>query len=96
MKRQPDTIGAEDIYSDILPELATNTDKQQADEIQVREIKQYFDKLPEAQRLVVESLFDRDLTHQEAAIELNIPLGTLKSRLRLALNKLREHIGVQA
>jgi RNA polymerase sigma-70 factor (ECF subfamily) len=37
----------------------------------------------------------RDLTHQEAAQQLDIPLGTLKSRLRLALNKLRDYIGVE-
>jgi len=37
----------------------------------------------------------KDLTHQEAAQKLDIPLGTLKSRLRLALTKLRENIGVE-
>jgi RNA polymerase sigma-70 factor (ECF subfamily) len=59
------------------------------------QISQYFELLPAAQREVIEYVFMRDLTHQEAAQQLDIPLGTLKSRLRLALNKLRDYIGVE-
>lgn len=46
-------------------------------------------ELPDDQRLVVELSFYQEMAHAEIADELGIPLGTVKSRLRLAMNKLR-------
>lgn len=46
--------------------------------------------LPEAQRSVVELAFFEGLTHQEIAAQLNEPVGTIHTRARLALQKLRE------
>jgi RNA polymerase sigma factor (sigma-70 family) len=45
--------------------------------------------LPEEQRAVVRLAYFAGLTHSEIAEELGIPMGTVKTRLRLALNKLR-------
>ena len=45
--------------------------------------------LPEKQRLLVERAYYGDLTQSEIAKETGLPLGTIKSRLRLAINKLR-------
>ena len=95
MKRQPEGISADDIYAETEYELSVNPEQEQTNQIQIDQISQYFDQLPEAQRQVVDYVFMRDLTHQEAAQQLDIPLGTLKSRLRLALNKLRDFIGVE-
>lgn len=95
MKRQPEGISADDIYAETEQELSVNPEQEQANQIQIEQIQQYFGQLPEAQQQVVEYVFMRDMTHQEAAQHLNIPLGTLKSRLRLALNKLRDFIGVE-
>jgi RNA polymerase sigma-70 factor, ECF subfamily len=47
--------------------------------------------LSEEQRQVVRLSFFEDRPHSEIADRLNLPLGTVKSRLRLALNKLRAH-----
>lgn len=44
--------------------------------------------LPAEQREVVELAFRDDLTHMEIAERLDLPLGTVKSRMRLAYNKL--------
>jgi RNA polymerase sigma-70 factor, ECF subfamily len=45
--------------------------------------------LPEEQRSVVRLAYFRGLTHSEIARELGIPVGTVKTRLRLAFGKLR-------
>ena len=45
--------------------------------------------LPEEQRQVVEMAYFQGLTHVEIAKGLGLPLGTVKSRLRLALDKMR-------
>jgi RNA polymerase sigma-70 factor (ECF subfamily) len=95
MKRQPEGISADDIYAETEYALSVNTEQEQLNLIQIDQISQYFELLPEPQQQVIEYVFMRDLTHQEAAQQLDIPLGTLKSRLRLALNKLRDFIGVE-
>ncbi len=46
-------------------------------------------ELSEDQRRVVELSFYQEMAHADIADELEIPLGTVKSRLRLAMNKLR-------
>lgn len=47
--------------------------------------------LSEEQRQVVQLSFFEDRPHSEIAERLSLPLGTVKSRLRLALMKLRVH-----
>ncbi len=53
---------------------------------QIRELLTY---LPAEQKLVLEKAFFEDKTHNVIADELNLPLGTVKSRIRLALGRLR-------
>ncbi|WP_207209891.1 sigma-70 family RNA polymerase sigma factor [Tropicimonas sp. IMCC6043] len=45
--------------------------------------------LPQAQRELVEAAYFGDLSQSEIAEKTGLPLGTVKSRLRLALEKLR-------
>jgi RNA polymerase sigma-70 factor (ECF subfamily) len=47
--------------------------------------------LSEDQRQVLRLSFFEDCPHSEIADRLSLPLGTVKSRLRLALDKLRAH-----
>lgn len=49
--------------------------------------------LPEEQLRVVELSFFEEKAHAEIAETLRIPLGTVKSRLRLAMNRLRDLLG---
>jgi len=46
-------------------------------------------ELPEEQMIAVRKVYYEGKTHQEVAEELNVPLGTLKGRLRLSMKKLR-------
>jgi RNA polymerase sigma-70 factor (ECF subfamily) len=46
-------------------------------------------KLPQKQRELIERAYFGDLTHSEIAAETGLPLGTIKSRIRLALERLR-------
>jgi len=48
--------------------------------------------LPEKQRALIERAYFGDLSHSEIAAETGLPLGTIKSRIRLALDKLRHHM----
>lgn len=45
--------------------------------------------LPEKQRELIERAYFSDLSHSEIAAETGLPLGTIKSRIRLALERLR-------
>ena len=52
-------------------------------------VKSAIDKLPEEQMIALRKVYYEGKTHEEVAEELNIPLGTVKGRLRLSLQKLR-------
>ncbi len=49
-------------------------------------------QLPEKQRQMIESAYFGDLTHNEIADATGLPLGTIKSRIRLALERLRHSL----
>ena len=46
-------------------------------------------ELPPAQRELIEKAYFGELSHSEIASETGLPLGTIKSRIRLALERLR-------
>lgn len=50
------------------------------------------DSLPEDQKQIVRQMYFQGKTQQELADELGIPIGTVKSRLRLAMTKLRKSL----
>ncbi len=49
-------------------------------------------RLPEKQRALVERAYFSEMTHGEIADLTGLPLGTIKSRIRLALDRLRREI----
>lgn len=52
-------------------------------------IQDAFGQLPADQREVLELAYFRGLNHQEISEKLNLSLGTVKSRIRLGMEKLR-------
>lgn len=52
-------------------------------------LKEAISDLPEAQRVLIEQAYFGDLSHREIASRTGLPLGTIKSRIRLALDRLR-------
>lgn len=56
-------------------------------------VKSELNNLPIEQKQIVAKVFLEDKSHQEVANELNLPLGTVKSRVRLAMQKLKTHLG---
>jgi RNA polymerase sigma factor (sigma-70 family) len=56
-------------------------------------IKKVLGKLKEEQRALIELSYFQGYTHEEIAKGLNIPLGTVKTRIRSALLQLRSMIG---
>lgn len=56
-------------------------------------MREIVETLSEEQKAVVRLSFFEDKPHSEIAAELQLPLGTVKSRLRLAMMKLRTQWG---
>ena len=57
-------------------------------------VKDIIKNLPDDQQFVVEYLYFKGYSQSELAEEFNIPLGTVKTRLRLAMQSLRATLRV--
>jgi RNA polymerase sigma-70 factor (ECF subfamily) len=80
-----------------LPEshaLAVVDDPQVAAELhsESRRLETALSALTPEERTAIETAFFSDLTYAETALRLNEPLGTIKSRIRSGLEKLRVHL----
>lgn len=58
------------------------------DHVELARLKAALATLPAEQRAALDLAFFRNRTHVQIAQELNVPLGTIKSRLSLAIRKL--------
>lgn len=79
------------------PSTAPESDPQPDENVERRErdqiIRRAFDQLPPNQQAVVSMHFYEDEPHSVIAERLGLPLGTVKSRLRLAFAKIRRELG---
>jgi len=63
------------------------------DHIESRKLINIIEELPETQQEVVRGFYLMEMSQEQLATKLNLPLGTIKSRLRLALAKLKVQLG---
>jgi RNA polymerase sigma-70 factor (ECF subfamily) len=56
-------------------------------------VRQALAELPHDQKHAIELAFFDGLTHVEISEKLNVPLGTIKTRIRLGLIKIRDSLG---
>jgi RNA polymerase sigma-70 factor, ECF subfamily len=70
------------------------------DELELREqgeaLRAALATLTPEERQAIETTFFAELTHAEAATRLNQPLGTIKTRIRSGLHKLRQRLTTEA
>ena len=86
-----DDISADDLWADgDYPEAEDHQTQKWELWLITEKLAPHFAALPPAQRLVMEKVYLEEMSHQGVAELLGIPLGTVKSRIRLALDRLRE------
>jgi len=57
------------------------------------DVRENLEKIEEKYQIVLDALFFQGMTQQEASDELDIPLGTIKSRLKIGLRELKKIYG---
>lgn len=77
------TASLDDEHFPELPDIAEDG------EARWRDLRHLFDTLPSEQQEVIVLAYYRGLSQSDIAAHLNIPLGTVKTRMRLAMDKLR-------
>jgi RNA polymerase sigma-70 factor, ECF subfamily len=93
-----DALRQERHPGELMPDLLTATEPPLADtaaagEQEADRVRAALSRLPPAQARVVQEAFFGDNAHAGIEKTLNIPLGTVKSRLRLAMMRLRTMLG---
>lgn len=63
------------------------------DHLQSKQLLRVIETLPDAQKDVLKGFYLLEMSQEQLATHLNLPLGTIKSRLRLALAKLKVQLG---
>ena len=84
-----DNLSADIWPVDDYPETSSEFD----DHLENKQLLAEIEKLPEAQQQVVKYFYLMEMSQEQLAEHLNLPLGTIKSRLRLALAKLKLQLG---
>ena len=98
---QIDRLRRQKLHEVTLTEEADRTDEgddghhRAAERLDAGKLRELVETLPADQMDVVKLAFFEGLSHSEIGQRLSTPLGTVKSRLRLAFGKLRMAMGEQ-
>jgi RNA polymerase sigma-70 factor (ECF subfamily) len=94
-QRRPQRVDGTDISETMygLVDEATNVEESVEANLLRDRVAAALATLPDAQRIAVELAFFRGFSQREIAAHLDEPLGTIKTRLRLGMHKLRDALG---
>jgi len=89
-RSRPDLGAGDDTVVAEMPDKGATPDVQLLSEEQVSRVRVALRNLPNPQRIALEMAYYDGLSHTEIAAELDEPLGTVKTRIRQAMIRLRE------
>jgi RNA polymerase sigma-70 factor (ECF subfamily) len=89
-QKYPEVNADDHIASIVAPEKTDRTIQEKQDQ---GRIKMAMASLSDEQQKVIELSFFKELSHSQIAAETNMPLGTVKSRIRTAFQILRKELG---
>jgi RNA polymerase sigma-70 factor (ECF subfamily) len=58
-----------------------------------RRVQRALEALTPQERQAIETAYFQELSHRDAAVKLEVPLGTVKTRIRSGLSKIRRALG---
>ncbi|WP_255526811.1 sigma-70 family RNA polymerase sigma factor [Photobacterium sp. BZF1] len=89
-KHQQDWVQGDDLWPILHEEQDADKLPAEFHSIVSKELEAAINNLPPAQAEIVRMVCMQGASHQDVADALDVPLGTVKSRLRLALQKMKE------
>lgn len=92
LQNRKEDICSDDLWPVLCEQTADANETSLEEQVTLEQLGQLFDALPVKQRVVIEAIYIDGKSQQEVADELAIPLGTVKSRTRLALQRLKDMI----
>ena len=89
MLRKIQSKKEDNISDDLWPKLEGDSASAETDHLQSRILLIHLNNLPQEQQQVVKAIYIKEMSQPELAQHIGVPLGTIKSRLRLAMSKLK-------
>jgi len=86
---------ADDALAREVPDSSPGVDLALVSEEQAAAVRAALEALPENQRVPLELAYYEGLSQSEIAVKLDVPLGTIKTRMRQALVRLRDAVAGQ-
>lgn len=96
MLRKIQTNKEDNLSEDLWPQVTDGHSTDESyfpDHLEQQQLVDHLGLLPESQKQIIEGVYFKELTQAQIAEQLDIPIGTVKSRLRLALARLSQQIG---